>query len=251
MGWNGKVFYCWRCGSLPRFETLRKITGKSFHEIRTVMDGLQPTYTLIKSKKRTVNTSLRMPYGAGELGESHRRYLIERRFDPDKLMMTWGLLGTGQASDLPHHIIIPIEQGGKRVAWQARALRDSKAKYLSCPDEDAIIPVKECLYGLDKVKGDIVVVTEGPTKVWRLGPGAVATFGASVTTAQVNLLKQFKQVVVLFDDDPAGQDGARKLAASLAVFGGSVTIVNLKGVKDGADVKQRDATWIMERLLGK
>jgi DNA primase len=181
--------------------------------------------------------------------DRHREYLKTRRFDPDRLERDWGLLGTGNLGPFAHRIIIPIVQGGKLVCFQGRDISGKAAsKYKSCPDDKAVLPIKSCLYGLDKVRGDSVVVTEGPTKVWRLGSGSVCTFGATVTSQQVKTLTRFRRVFILFDEDEAGADGADKLSRQLAVLGSHCCIVTA-GVKDVAELSDREAAELMAGLI--
>jgi DNA primase len=53
-------------------------------------------------------------------------------------------------------------------------------------------------------------------KAYSLGVrNTVATFGASVTQGQIDLLKPLDQVVVWFDADPAGEAGELKLLEEL------------------------------------
>jgi hypothetical protein len=43
---------------------------------------------------------------------------------------------------------------------------------------------KETLYNLDNAKDGTAIVVEGPIDVWRIGDGAVATFGVIYTQKQ-------------------------------------------------------------------
>jgi DNA primase len=162
----------------------------------------------------------------------------------------WGLLGTGPLGEHKFRIVIPVEQGGRQVCYQTRDVTGrAKAKYLSCHDADAVVPLKSCLYGLDKCAGNNwVVITEGPTKVWRLGTGAVATFGATVSDEQVAALTRFERRVIIFDHDEAGMDGAARLANQLAVFGGQTEALWIQGVRDVAEVNDGDALRLMRHV---
>jgi DNA primase len=182
------------------------------------------------------------------MSDRHRNYLKTRNFDPNQLEQDWGLLGTGPVGPFAHRIIIPIIQSGKLVCYQGRDITGkSPMRYKSCPDDKAILPIKSCLYGLDQVTGDSVVVTEGPTKVWRLGAGSVCTFGATVTDNQVGILKQFKRVFLLFDEDEAGEEGANGLAHRLVVLGTNCMVVSA-GIKDAAELSNEDAKELMNSL---
>ena len=84
-------------------------------------------------------------------------------------------------------------------------------------------PKSDTLYGYDLVdRKEPVVVVESPFSVIKahaLGiPNVVATFGAKVSAAQVDLLKEFRQVYIWMDNDsksPAGRIAERRLVRSL------------------------------------
>lgn len=85
--------------------------------------------------------------------------------------------------------------------------------------------------GVHSTTGPVVIV-EGPTDVWRLGPGAVALFGKDMSLPQQALLDQHlpgRHVVVMLDRDV--QDNATNLRSTLLNRG--VTV--LAGLPDGRD----------------
>lgn len=257
LGWSGTVFNCFRCGRLRLMDVLPPLLR------------LTPPKTievLVKYRKRVIPRSnmdhtssavlggvlgVKMPSGTGKLTAPHLKYLKSRGFDPETAR-TWGLLGTGAVGPLPWRIVAPIVQDGKAVCWQARAISpDARERYKTCPDAEAVIQAKDCLYGIDQARErSTVVVTEGITKVWRLGPGAVATFGATVTERQAELLWMgWKAIFILFDRDEAGNAGAAKLAGTLAPLGMKVVIIQLPNeLRDAADMTQEDADQLMGNL---
>ena len=126
-----------------------------------------------------------------------------------------------------NRIVFPHWWGERLVGWQKRSIpgRDGQwpGTYPPQPKyrNSISFPKSETLYGYDLVDdytGPVVVV-ESPMSVARAIhhrlPGVVATFGAKVSQTQIELLTHFNQVVVWFDDDPAGQAGARKLVQGL------------------------------------
>ena len=120
------------------------------------------------------------------------------------------------------------------AGWQARYIGDCPddvPKYLSCKG----LKKSQLLYGLPAAVGlqDAVVVVEGPTDMWRLGPGAVALFGKDMSLHQQELLDRFlpgRPVVVFLDRD--AQDKAAELQRTL-LKRGRVTV--LAGLPDGRD----------------
>lgn len=255
LGWSGTVFSCFRCGRLGRVEVVAALLdltpSRTAQELLKYEGHINPQPTPSDASWADLGRKKRLflPHGTTWLAERHRSYLKTRQFDPDRLEADWDLLGTGTVGPFAHRIIIPIVQGGKFVCYQGRDITGrSPSKYKSCPDDKAITPIKSCLYGSDKVRGESVVVTEGPTKVWRLGAGAVCTFGATVTAAQVTILKRFRRAFLLFDEDEAGREGADKVGRELATLNIRSTIITV-GIKDAAELPQADADALMRELI--
>lgn len=104
-------------------------------------------------------------------------------------------------------LIIPIYHQKKMVGWQARPAFDTDwssvrfPKYYTAPGT----PKNHILYNLgNAVKYKTGVIVEGVTDVWRVGPAAVCTLGASFSTAQQELfLSNFRDWsgVLLYDPD--------------------------------------------------
>ena len=124
-----------------------------------------------------------------------------------------------------NRIVFPHFFGSKLVGWQTRAIPPGPdwpgttvqiPKYKNTPG----FPKAETLYAYDLAdKHRRVVVVESPmsvAKAYSLGIGnVVATFGAKVTDTQIQLLRNFPEVIVWFDDDPAGRAGERNLVTNL------------------------------------
>jgi hypothetical protein len=195
----------------------------------------------------------KLPKEAESLTPLCRRYLEGRRFNPDKLSRLWGLKGVGPLGLYRFRIIAPITYHGQVVSFQARDATDrAELRYRACPKDQEARDHKECLYGLDAVPGDRAVVTEGITDVWRLGPGAVATFGVQFSLTQVALLQDFSRVSVLFDsgkEDPEAPKQARKLALMLNAFNVETETVELNAGGDPGKLDQKEADEIMRELL--
>ena len=247
---------CFRCGAHREYETIAALLNQNITESRRTCDK----YRIEKSgpicfgalERATGHprgcTGVKLPYGTGKMTKRHREYLHGRHFDPDKLEAEWGLVGTGPIGPFSHRIIIPIEQDEKLVCYTSRDFTErAKAKYKTCPDTEASIPIKSCLYGLDRCESNSVVITEGPTKVWRLQKNTVCTFGATTSTTQIQKLSRFKKVYILFDEDDAGEKGADILAHALVILGVQTEIINI-GIKDCAELSQKDADDLIREL---
>lgn len=164
-------------------------------------------------------------------------------------------------------ITIPHWVNGQLVGWQRRALSDPRwpqtqveraqdgteldggriPKYKN----SSSFPKDSTLYRLDAVRQEkplAVIVVESPMSVAKAHScgitNVVATFGSKVNQPQIDLLKPFHQVVVWFDADPAGENGAYKLMEGLWHH----TMVTHVIPEDGKDMADYDADGMRERL---
>jgi hypothetical protein len=181
------------------------------------------------------------------------KYLQKRGFTGDhlnQLIDTYQLRDGGVVGPYSHRIIAPVYFDGNLVSYQGRDYTGkSPLKYKACPKAEEVREHKHCLYGMDLVKGDTVVVVEGVVDAWKLGPGAVATFGTSFTWPQVRLLvERWGKRVILFDRDAKEQ--AYKLANALSGFHGETTIAFLDDLKDPGELSVEKGREIIHAFLG-
>jgi hypothetical protein len=257
-------YVCWRCGGKGLFNVvhaLLKCSKKEVLEIIKRYGGSVSADVKIEADEKPRPQQVGLPLNCRELGAKHRRYLInERGFDPDALVAEWGLVGTGLdghvilpgggAEWYKFRIIIPIYYKGVLISFQGRDITGkSGIKYKACPQALEVRDHKHSLYGLDKVRGNAVVVTEGVMDVWRLGPGAVATFGIKWTAQQLLLLAGFKRIFLLYDPDPQAIKQADQLAYELGCMGRDVEVFEMDG-GDPAELAPDDARALMRQFLG-
>jgi len=257
LGYNTKEDYlnCWRCGFHSHIEVVKALANCSDSQARRFLKDFKgrPIEKKKKEKKSSELYSIPLPGGCGPLNKMQRKYLLKRNFNPEKLEKKWKIVGSSSIGEFKFRIIIPIYFKGFLVSYQGRDVTEkSPIKYKACKDADNARNIKECLYGLDNVPSSSVVVCEGVTDVWRLGPGAVATFGIDFKTAQVELLKKFKRVFVLFDDDPQAVRKAEDLAYQLDSLTKDVHVELIEiPEQDPADMKQKNADALMKDLMGE
>jgi len=184
------------------------------------------------------------------LNRTDMRFLMDRGFDPDKLVEEWDLRGSDKLSDFKYRLIIPVYQQNKIVAYQGRDVTGaSRIRYRSSsPEKDGGENIKNLLYGIDKATKDRVIVVEGPADVWRLGAGAVCTFGIQFTMAQVFALKRFSNRFIMFDSGELAQEAASELADELSMFPGRTEIIRISTYKDAGDMPDREAHKLMKEL---
>ena len=146
-------------------------------------------------------------------------------------------------------LAIPIRDATRRmVGWVLRK-RVGEPKYLYLPD----MKKSRVLYGEYKLPTEIdtLYVCEGSLDtMWldQLGYNAIGLLGASISEAQVRRIANLraKKVVLVLDNDDAGEKGTKKALTRLREYG-IVKYVKLpKHVNDIQDI--RDANAVMEAL---
>ncbi len=240
-----KYLNCWRCGFHSVVSTLVELTGLSFPKCKQLFNDLEIVYDKTEKPKG----KLILPKGLTKLKDTHRLYLRNRNFDPKELQGIWKIQGICISNWLSWRIFIPIIYRGKTVSWTTRSISDRKGitRYISAPTEMESIPHKTLLYGEDYCT-DTIIIHEGPTDVWRIGPGATATLGLSYTQAQVNRMVNYPTRVVCFDNEKEAQKRASKLCDDLEVYPGETFNVVLSG-KDPASSPIKEIEELRRRFL--
>lgn len=270
---------CWKCGP-HKLDTIvtalllipSRLAWRIVRQYKTKDDTYIPPVLSVSNK------DLRWPMGMGPMSERHRRYLAGRGFDPGLLELVWGLKGTDRMDpDYRWRIVAPVIQNGRPVSYQARDITGSHPlRYRACDPENELVPIKQTIYGIDLAapKGKCVVV-EGITGAWRLGPGAVATFGTGWTPQQLHLLGcTFSRVFVFFDPkakmsdeilieiqgkwerpfgrsiikEEAAEFAAERLAKSLRPMGVSAETIWTDDATDPGELSDGDAAALMKEL---
>lgn len=213
-------------------------------------------------------------------GHPARRYVRSRGFAPAELSKVWGVgFSTAAYRSRVGRLVIPLRaylgkwkgpaecaddpEGWEVVGFQGRAIVDADMpKYLTSQGTAK----SQLLYGLDRVPSGAkspVIVTEGPTDVWRAGSGAVALLGKTISDAQCKLLRMMlpgRNVVVMLDPDAASfaTSAADRIGSYLSrdlrsgVRSGRVVVARLPDLRDPGDCT-REEIWASARraLAGK
>ena len=250
-------FHCWRCGGKFPEQVVSKILSIPFSQAEAIIEeygGVSKKSN--KEIKVKVNLQpFKFPSGDLSIKHYHKQYLEKRNFDPDKLISTWGLRGTGPVARLDginyaRRIIAPIYWQSKMVSFQSRDITGKhEVKYLACPKQREEVEHQHIVYGAPILWGRRGICVEGITDVWRMGHNSFATFGITYTTQQVKIISSlFDEVVILFDPEKEAQRQAKALEAEL----------NFKGIKawrhsgipcDPGDLSQDDADHLLKDLL--
>lgn len=222
---------CWRCGPHSLSSALAEITGLPVAKLRADLKGVEH----LRRGPVEVTGKLELPAGIEDLGPAHRRYLAGRGFDPDEIAAVWKVQGIGVAAKLQWRLFVPIHRDRDVVSWTTRVITDDGPhtdRYRGAKRTQEAIAKHRLLYGEDLAR-HAVVVTEGPTDCWAIGPGAICTCGVGFSHAQMARISRFPNVAICFDGEPAAQRRARVLADQLAVLGCDVSVVRLRA-KDAA-----------------
>ena len=175
-------------------------------------------------------------------------YVNFRRFTIDELIH-WG--ARAYFSDkFVMRLVFPVYQDREVVNYVGRDVTGkAQTKYLNCSNDDAIVSMKELLFGLQwfTPNPDYVILVEGIFDVMRVGSGmAIASLGLILTDTQKGLLYKLnpKKLFIMFDPEAWVQ--AEKIKAELGVFINDIEVVRLPLGKDPADMEQNQLLEIYQ-----
>jgi hypothetical protein len=241
---------CWTCGSVRLAEAISELAHISVGEaFRSLSESRLLLQQHTAPPPRKPGGKLVIPPGVGPMTRTHRLYLYGRCFDPDEVERLWGVQCIGLAGRLSWRLWIPIISEGKVVSWTTRATGSDPMRYISARPDQELIPHKTLLYGEDYAR-HAVVICEGTTDAWRIGPGAVATMGLSVTLSQVYRMSRFPVRVICFDNEPEAQRRAERLAKQLQPLPGETHVVRIETGKDVAEADSAEVEELRHRFLG-
>lgn len=259
-------YYCFRCGGHPLHSTLIKLLNVSYNQANDLVKTYKLlrkqinqehsfTPNLVKIKKK----GFKFPSDITPLQKQHKKYLIERNFDPTYLIKTWDIQATSPTSKLDgieykFRILIPIQWEGRVVTFQARDYTKKQSiKYMACPEEREAIHHKDILYGhpslWEKRRG---ILVEGAFDVWRFRTSACCTFGTGYTAEQIRVIvKMFDELFILFDPEPIAQKRAKEIQQEVSFWGVKAHMVTelYSGITtDPGDMSQVDADFLLKDL---
>lgn len=201
-------------------------------------------------KNRNIKTQTQRTFGIGfaPMGwDNFLSYAKENKINLQKAKML-GLIDINEKGEyydkFRGRIIFPIfSPNGRVIAFGGRILEDKEntAKYLNSP-ESQIYSKRKSLYGLFQSKEEIrkldrAILVEGYMdliSLYQAGiKNVVASSGTSLTEEQVQLLSRFtKNIIVLFDADPAGQKASLRSIELLLKQDFEIKVVTLPQGED-------------------
>jgi len=233
---NGNSANCWTCGTHKFSDILCELTKESWQVINKLIDSLRSENYLPNSSIYGYKSTgkLKIPSEVSQLLPCHEKYLKKRGFDPTLLNKLWQIQGIGLSAKLAFRIFIPIIIGGRIISWTTRSIIDEiQHRYINASKEEEVFSAKQVLYGQDYARNSVIVV-EGPTDAWRLGPGTVATMSLTYTKKQILRLARYTQRVIIFDNEPDVQRRANSLCEQLSVFEGKTLRIEIDAADPGS-----------------
>lgn len=243
-------YNCWQCGHHYIEDILTELLECSFSEAKRIMAEHETAAVLGENIRKTPKAKhITFPPGTQEIKKYHWDYLIRRNFDPDEIIKHWHIKGTDHIGKYKFRIIIPIILNNRIVSYTSRDVTGkAELRYKACPIEEEVIHHKHIVYGADYVQNRKAIICEGPTDVWRIGPGAVCTFGTSFKQEQILFLcNLIDEAFILFDD--AAKKEAIKLANNLSPLLNRVEILYDYGVKDPGEMSEIKIKKIRKNTL--
>ena len=259
-----KNYSCWLCGAKGGIvDLIQDLEGIDWHGASNRIDEFQELYPSGPSEKEHLEDLGAdqdiLPEGYGdELTQGQVEYLRGRGFSPWELMTTWGIKTAPIFGRWAYRIIIPVTLGGKPLSFIGLDhTGGQKVKYKAASTEESIRPTSQLLYGWDQIprgpsgiaQPKSVLITEGVTDVWRMGPGTVATLGMGVSTTQIKglMVLNAERYYIMFDGEPMAVANAHKLGQSLRLAGKNVEVIELDS-GDPAELPETEVASIRQEI---
>lgn len=201
-------------------------------------------------KKRNIKPQTQKIFGIGYAPSGWDNFLkaaLENKINLQKAKLV-GLIDTNEKGEFydkfRNRIIFPIfSPNGRVIAFGGRILeeKENAAKYLNSP-ESPIYSKRKSLFGLFHAKDEIrkldrAILVEGYIdliSLYQAGvKNVVASSGTSLTEEQIQLLSRFtKNIIVLFDADPAGQKASLRSIELLLKYDFDIKVILLPENED-------------------
>ena len=248
---NG-MFYCFACQETKEFtEVIMQASGRSYFEAARLIDSKSDDKNLVEILQETLDKKIEfVEYDLSLIDRLNEKALISSRaatyYKSRKITKESVIkykLGYSEKQDM---VTIPVySPDGLCLGFVGRSVEGKVFK--NTPG----LPKSKTLFNLHRAKRyDKVFVVESSFDAIRLeqvGVHAVATLGATISKEQRKLLKQyFNQVIVLGDNDEAGQNMSKKM---ITYFGaGCIAPALPDGVKDVSDLSNEDLKKFVDRF---
>ena len=245
------LFFCFSCQQTAELqELIMKMTGRSYFEsIRFIKSKEKETNIedlvnkkLYKPKEFIQYDEVLIKRLSNQTLESPRaiRYFEGRKIT--KRSIEKFSLGYSEKQDM---VTVPVQApDGMTIGFVARTIEGKEFK--NTPG----LPKSKILFNLHRVKtSSKVYVLESSfdaIRIDQLGFAAVATLGANVSSAQVELLKKyFNEICIIADNDDAGNTMANKVIEKI---GSKAYMIKLDSrYKDIGDMLDSDIIELLQK----
>lgn len=244
---NNGTFFCFSCQKIADLiELIMHTTGRTYFEsIRFIKNKEQEGNLEQEINKTLYKKPDFVPFDELILKRLYNNLLVSDRakdyFKYRKIeVASWAKFSLGY-SEKQDMVTVPVHSpDGMPVGFVGRSIEGKEFK--NTPG----LPKAKTLFNLNRVKtADKVYVVESSFDAIRLdqvGFPAVATLGANVSNAQIELLqKYFNNILVIADNDEAGGNMKNKIIEKL---GSRVSVIKLE--KQYKDIGDMDDTSIKE-----
>jgi DNA primase len=246
------MFYCFACQETKELtEVIMQASGRSYFEAARLIDSKSDERNLVEVLQETLDKKIEFKEydlsmidklnNSALTSERAVNYYKSRKITKDSVIKY--KLGYSEKQDM---VTIPVySPEGLCLGFVGRSVEGKVFK--NTPG----LPKSKTLFNIQRAKRyDKVFVVESSFDAIRLeqvGVHAVATLGATISKEQRKLLKQyFNQVIVLGDNDEAGQNMSKKM---IAYFGTGCMAPPLpEGIKDVSDLSNEDLKNFVDRF---
>jgi len=233
---------------LEEFYEINDFAARYFEEILQKSSEAEEARQYLKRRNIKPKTQKLFRIGFAPAGwDNFLNAARENKIDLQKAKIL-GLIDVNEKGEyydkFRERIIFPIfSPNGRVIAFGGRILFDKEntAKYLNSP-ESKIYSKRKSLYGLFHSKEEIrkldrAILVEGYIDLISLYQAdiknVVASSGTSLTEEQVQLLSRFtKNIIVLFDADPAGQKASLRSIELLLKYDFDIKVMMLPQNED-------------------
>ena len=247
-----EVFYCHKCGEKGRWS---KLYTKLSPSLNSPAETFTPKITTNVSGIATDNNKYSHP-STGYIEQCHKKlmglsgtkaleYLTDREITLQAIKEF--KLGLKKKSGTDQ-LVIPHFKNGNSVNAKYRTLPPAEKKFHRWDNGESILFNQDCL---ERIDGDEVILLEGELDLIALYSQGYrnvvsTTIGANGFKPEwVVLLKGFNHILIVYDSDKAGQEGAKKVAKLLGLDRCRNVLLPTKDVNDffmaghtNADFKQ-------------
>ncbi len=263
------IFACWKCsakGNIARL--ISKLLGISYLEAKEIINPQSDLRKALEDRKNKLSI-IEKPKEIKEfhLPEHSFPFTPQKsnlwqeaalKFLKDKYNLTWEHILDAKLhyctfGEYKNSIIIPIYYNNQLVNFIGRMWdKNSKKRYLNCPNNKSLYNTKHLLYNYDNIKKGLnrLIIVEGAFDSIKTGlDRSVALCGTEITKEQKSLIIGFnaKELIIIFDNDPhltTTSKKAKDLANYLSPFT-KIKVVNLPYGKDPADMEREEINTLI------